>query len=192
MHPTLRVNRAYRLEGRVRFGRRCAHPGIACRGNMATRGCRLYATWRNSSAVSMFLLDRTSAQASVLRLCASYQRAVKHPSIPNFQVPSPILVVRYTGRFIRSIVCRACRERPQQRYSAGADASRRENGVAVPQAASARGVFYTTWTRDSPSFWEQASCADRPIACDGAKRCSRSPPRRGRRPDAASPPQVRE
>jgi len=38
---------------------------------------------------------------------------MRYPSTPYTQDPLPILRLRYSGRFICPIVCRACRKRQQ-------------------------------------------------------------------------------
>jgi hypothetical protein len=77
-----------------------------------------------------------------LSFCVFSQRTVKYPSNPYLQFTLPILLLGYTGRFVRPIVCLVPAESDSNSaYSAGAVAARRQNGVAVPQSASARGLI---------------------------------------------------
>jgi len=74
-----------------------------------------------------------------------FQCEVRYPSTPYLHVTLPILRLGYSGRFIRPIVCLVPGESDSNSaYSAGAVAARRQNGVAVPQRASARGVVHST------------------------------------------------
>jgi len=54
-------------------------------------------------------------------------------STPHSQVTLPALLLGYSGRFVRPIVCLVPAERDSNSaYSAGTVAARRQNGVAVP------------------------------------------------------------
>jgi len=62
-----------------------------------------------------------------------FQCAVMYLSTPHSQVTLPALLLGYSGRFVRPIVCLVPAERDRNSaYSAGTVAARRQNGVAVP------------------------------------------------------------
>jgi len=109
-----------------------------------------------------------------------------HPmfTLHHSYVAMDILVVSYVLSFAVWLTC--CTRLGAQ--TADANAARRRNGLAIPLKASAWGIISMAWgRRNSSFFWEPGNCADGHTACDYAKRYARSPPRPGRRPDAALP-----
>jgi len=103
-------------------------------------GDRLISQVRLTSAI--FRMNKTFPCASVLRLCAFFfsfslfvffQCPVRYPSTPYTQVTLPVLRFGYSGRFIRPIVCRACRKRQQRRL-------KRRCG----RCTETEGLFHTT------------------------------------------------